>query len=227
MAIWVLYGDNKHDKFRLLAIEQANKGIITEGATLGIIQSFILLSIIEMINGKESSSSDFIARAAAACYHLGLHVTSTDLVRMGKLDFREAKLRDDVFWCCFLVDRMRCTILGMHPYIYCTHISIELPRTSISSVSSQELEVFRDTICFSDLQFRILQDYYSVEFSRCASLNGPDNERKVHVKRLLQLSAGEQLMEEWWKSISSKSRFKIINLSTQLNYKCISSLIRS
>ncbi|CAI4527754.1 AMM_1a_G0027510.mRNA.1.CDS.1 [Saccharomyces cerevisiae] len=160
-----------------------------------------------MINGKESSSSDFIARAAAACYHLGLHVTSTDLVRMGKLDFREAKLRDNVFWCCFLVD--------------------QLPRTSISSVSSQELEVFRDTICFSDLQFRILQDYYSVEFSRCASLNGPDNERKVHVKRLLQLSAGEQLMEEWWKSISSKSRFKIINLSTQLNYKCISSLIRS
>ncbi|CAI4534039.1 CQS_1a_G0026950.mRNA.1.CDS.1 [Saccharomyces cerevisiae] len=208
MAIWLLYGDKKHDKFRLLAIEQVNESMVTGGATLGIIQSFILLSIIEMINGDESSSSDFIARAVAACYHLGLHVTSTDLVRMGKLDYREAKLRDNVFWCCFLVDRMRCTILGMHPYIYCTHISIQLPRSSESNVSSQELDVFRDTICFSDLQFRILQDYYSVEFSRCASLNGPDSEKKAHAERLLQLSAGEQLMEEWWKNVSTKSRFQ-------------------
>lgn len=36
--------------------------------------------------------------------------------------------------------------------------------------------------------------------------------KKAHVGCLLQLSAGEQLMEEWWKNVSAKPRFTIINL---------------
>ena len=167
------------------------------------------------MRGKESNSSDFIARAVAASYHLGLHVTSRGLVNTGKLDIREAKLRDSVFWSCFLVDRMRCTILGMHPYIFCTHISIELPRSSPDGELDENAEIFRDTICFSDVQLKILQDYYSVDFAISASLSGPDDDEKTRMQRCLQLSAGNQLMEEWWRNVSSCSRFQ--------NNKCFNS----
>lgn len=207
MTLWFFSRGKEHEEFHLLAKSQVNADT-NRGSTIGSVQTLILLSIIEMTMGNEYISSDFIARAVAACYHLGLHVNSRNLVKLGKLDEREANLRDSVFWCCFLVDRMRCTILGMHPYIYCTHISIELPKTFQNADSRQDIEIFRDSICFSDLQLKILQDYYSVDFSICADLSGPRNAQRNLMERQLQYSAGEALMEEWWKNVSTNSRFR-------------------
>lgn len=207
VTAYYLSSPQEFGEFRELTIKQVNQETL-EGPEITTVQTLVLLAALEMANGNESSSSDFMARAVASCYHLGLHVSSEMLVNTGKVSAREARMRDMVFWCCFMVDRLRCTVLGMHPFMYCTHISIKLPRTHPHDPNLEMIEVFRDTLCFTDLQFRLLQDHYSVEFSLPSHTQDVGKANWIKMHRHLHLTKGEQIVEEWRKNISSFSRYQ-------------------
>lgn len=107
-------GSEEYKDFKSLATQQVNIEILKK-PSITTVQTLLLISIMEMSEGEEFCSSDFMARAVSVSYHLGLHVSNKYLVSEGKLTLEEGMLRDNVFWCVFLVDRIRSIVLGMHP----------------------------------------------------------------------------------------------------------------
>lgn len=207
MALSYTGSIHEYKRFKDLAIKQVNEEV-SSGPDVTTVQVLLLLSIIEMTAGNEFSSSDFMSRAVSACYHLGLHVSSDALLSSGKLSEEEARLRDMVFWCCFLVDRLRSIILGMHPFIYCTDISISLPQTDQDDPKFEMMEVFRDTLCFLDIQFKILQDVYSATLSINEKLSNTESRTWINMEKKLLFTRGAEYVAEWKKNISSHSRIQ-------------------
>jgi hypothetical protein len=136
--------------------------------------------MINMTEGNEFLSSDAIARAVSSAYHLGLYVRNHRLKDQRKISQEEAETRDSVFWCCFMVDKLRATILGMNPYMNCNDISVRPPAVHLSHPHKVDIDVFRYTINYSDIQSKMLGLCFSLELISCM------NEKKLQNSLLEQ-----------------------------------------
>lgn len=201
VAIFYMKHGEDYSEFKKLAIQQVNEEIHLF-PKVTTVQCLILLFTIEMTNGNEFLASDFISRAVSTSYHLGLHVNSDSLIGEGKLNTEEARVRDVVFWCCFLVDRLKLPIVGMHPFLNCTDISIRLPHAQMLNGSGESMEVFREIVCFSDFQLKLLEDRYG--FHNFTNLDDP----AMLLKQRLLMSEDLQILSEWKKNLPSAARLK-------------------
>jgi hypothetical protein len=205
MTFYFLYHGKKQEAadFKVLAVRQL-ESLAETNPNLSTIQTLILLSQISMLDGNEFQSSQFIARATAASYHLGLHVTADKLVANGKLSLEESRLRDNVFWCCFLVDRMRCVIVGMHPYMNCSDISISLPKSAVNVNGFYEYETFKESLLFHNMELALSERCFSAANS-IGIADKPTDTLALHQK--LAVSEAFVSINKWKKDMSSKARF--------------------
>lgn len=189
--------------FKSLAFNQVNEEVLNDPKIVAI-QTLILLSIINMTEGNEFQSSDAIARAVSSSYHLGLHVGNYKLRAQGKISQEEGEIRDSVFWCCFMVDKLRASILGMNPYMNCNDISVRLPAVHLSHPEKIDVDLFRDTITYSDIQVKMLGSCFSLEL--ISSLNEKALESNL-LEQQLTVSQAVVALSSWRKDMSSTSRY--------------------
>lgn len=205
MTFYFLYQGKKQEAadFKILAVRQL-ENLAETNPNLSTIQTLVLLSQISMLDGNEFQSSQFIARATAASYHLGLHVTAEKLVARGKVSPEEARLRDNVFWSCFLVDRIRCIIVGMHPYMNCTDISISLPEAAANVIGFNEYETFKESLLFHNLEVALSERCFSAANS-FGIVDKPIETLTLQQK--IAVSEASVSINRWKKDMSSEARF--------------------
>lgn len=156
MSLYFIFHNQPDEvkRFKELAISGVNDQV-KNSPELVDVQTLILLAMVEMIEGNEFMSSEDIARAVAISYHLGLHVTTENIKREGKISPIESKLRENIFWSCFLVDKIRGIILGMHPYMNCTDISIKLDNMNAKSLifeNFKDYDTLKEHIRFFNME---------------------------------------------------------------------------
>lgn len=191
--------------YKKLSISQLDEqGELNPNITIP--QTLVLLSLLSMAQGREMEGSQFIARAVAASSHLGLHVNCENLLFEGKISRQEAQLRDNVFWCCYFVDRARVIVLGMSPYMYPVDISINLPKKPIDTFDSgfDDHDVFREAVIFQDLEFERAYYCFSSDFAFGFNHKPLD---EVRIEQKLIVSNALVSINEWKKEMSSNARF--------------------
>ncbi|GMM33550.1 hypothetical protein DASC09_008750 [Saccharomycopsis crataegensis] len=209
MAYYFAYHDGygaNFEYFYNLAHQQVNEETKYR-PQLECVQTLLLLSLIDMNRGNEIKSSESVAKAVALSYHLGLHINSQGLSSQNVLSDSEALQRDLVFWCCFIIDKLRGSILGISPYIHCPDLSIRLPSpTQFSSVDEKvKINVLRETISFADTQCETLNQFAAA--LRDIFFAQEKDENKEYVKIGLAVSKAALSMSEWKKDLVFEARY--------------------
>lgn len=157
----------------------------------------LLLSIIEMKDGNESQASIFIAMACSLSNYLGLHIRLDHLVENKTMSEKKLKLRQLLFWNCFVIDRIRCRILGRHPYLNVSDISITLP----VQLNDEGSEIFREFCFLLDMQDNTTAKLYSLK------MKSDKGETNLQNKKL-HLSEFEMVVEKWKRRLPASCRFE-------------------
>lgn len=213
MAFYFLNHGNLEQSccFQSLSLKQVNEEVFNDPKIVAV-QTLILLSMISMTEGKEFQSSDAISRSVSLSYHLGLHVGNYRLKNERKISEEEANVRDSVFWCCFMVDKLRSSILGMSPYMNCNDISVKLPAVYSSHPNKVSVDAFRETIVYSDMQTKMFEKCFSAEFITFAvNNNGMDSLKQRQI-----VSEATVALSKWKRQMSTNTRY--------LNNKSLSNL---
>ncbi|CUM57046.1 uncharacterized protein AC631_05530 [Debaryomyces fabryi] len=205
MAFYFLNHGNLNESrhFQSLSFKQVNEEVFNDPKIVAV-QTLILLSMISMTEGKEFQASDAISRSVSLSYHLGLHVGNYKLKNERKISEEEANIRDSVFWCCFMVDKLRSSILGMSHYMNCNDISVKLPAVHSSQPNKASVDSFRDTIVYSDMQTKMFEKCFSAEFILFLSLN---NNETGSLKQRQVVSEATVALSKWKRDMSTNARY--------------------
>lgn len=197
LAITILKGPYVMDykDFKDLARIQVFHEINTLNITS--VQTLLLLAMIEMNDGNESQASMLTAMASSLSNHLGLHIELGHLVESKLMSQDELNLRKLLFWCCFVVDRMKGPILGLHPYLNVSDISITIP----VQLNDADSEIFKEFCYFLDIEDKVLMKLYSLKTRF-------DDEETYLRKKNLYLSEIEMIIEKWKRRLPSCCRFE-------------------
>ncbi|CCH43703.1 putative transcriptional regulatory protein [Wickerhamomyces ciferrii] len=170
-----------------LELELNNKSKIRVAS----VQTLLILSIICMNCGDETSGSQYLGRAIPLCYHMGLNSNHFDLVERGILSNREVELRKNVFKCCFLSDCINSTILGF-PGL-CSNVGAEERADELETYDGfNEINVFKEMLNFSKIECEIISKCYGGRL---------DNQGLVVSSSMLKC-------HEWKKNMKSCTRWK-------------------
>lgn len=206
MALYFLLNKSvsEYKRYKDLSANQLKES--TESSSnIPTLQTLVVLSMLCMIEGDESQSSEMIARAVSLSYHLGLYIDNTPLVLENKITKDEGSLRDSVFWSIFVVDKLRSSVLGMQPYMNCTAISTKLMFCNILDYKKPFIDTFRETVVFSDLQAKMVDKCFSFELY--AAECPPDKEEENLVEQKVIISEATAALSLWKKNMTSMSRY--------------------
>lgn len=190
-------------QFKSLSLAQINEEILNDPKIV-VVQTLLLLCMFSMNEGLEFQSSDAMARAVSLSYHLGLHVSNYKLKYERKISEDEANLRDSVFWCCFMVDKLRSSIVGISPFMNCDDITVKLPFIHQVDPNLESIDLFRDIVTFSDMQAKMFNKCFSAE--RISSMNECEPESSLS-DQILVVSKATVAFEQWRRNMSSSSRY--------------------
>lgn len=161
------------------------------------IQTLLLLSLIDMTRGNEISSSQLVARAVAISHHLGLHINSKNLIQKKVLSEQEWNQRELVFWSCFIIDKLRASVLGISPYLHSPEISVSLPYSLPEYDESKKIqtEILVQLIIFADTQCENLNEFATK--LRELLLGTERDEISEYIKIGLYVSKASLTLSEW------------------------------
>lgn len=206
MSFYFLYKEQfkDYENFKKLAIEQLDFEIRSSGKKklkITNVQTLILLSILSMTIGDEIEGSQYCARAISLSNHLGLHLKSETLIKNGIISIEEFKLRENVYCCCYLTDKINSTILGISPYMEAADRN-NYDAASNSSSNFSELKTFNESLSYYSKEIEIIAKCYN-------SSNLPDEDIETFlIDQKLAVSSASLTYHQWKKDMDSGARFR-------------------